>query len=153
MPRSKTTSSFDHLVRAGKHHRRNFHTERSRSVEVYNELELGRLENRQVDRLGALEEARGIGPDLTKGVEDIGAVAHQPASFGIGARRVDGRQRVTRRQHSKLDAPRIEERAWGDEKSVGLLVCDTRKRLIDFAAGGNLANENLLPTDSRLYLP
>ena len=29
---------------------------------------------------------------------------------------------------------------------------DTRKRLVNFAAGGDLANENLLPTDSRLYL-
>ena len=60
---------------------------------------------------------------------------------------------MTRRQHGKLDAPGIEERAWGDEQSVSLLVRDTRKRLVDFAAGGNLANENLLPADSRLYLP
>jgi hypothetical protein len=86
---------------------------------------------------------------LTKGVEDIGAVAHQPTSFGIGARGVDGRQRVTRRQHGKLDAPGIEERARGDEQSVGLFVRDTPKRLVDFAAGGDLANENLLPPDSK----
>jgi hypothetical protein len=59
---------------------------------------------------------------------------------------------VARRQHGKLNAPGIEERAWSDEQSIGLLARDTRKRLVDFAAGGDLANENLLPTDSRRYL-
>ena len=48
---------------------------------------------------------------------------------------------MARRQHGKLNAPGIEERAWGDEQSIGLLTRDTRKRLVDFAAGGDLAFE------------
>src|ERR1700746_823755 len=47
--------------------------ERSLRIEIDHQLELGRLENRQVSRLGALKDTPGIDSDLAKGVEDIGS--------------------------------------------------------------------------------
>ena len=54
------------------------------------------------------------------------------------------------RQHGKLHAPCVEKRAWGDEQSIGLLMRDTCKRLVDVAAGGDVANDDLLPAGGRL---
>ena len=47
-------SLLDHLVRAREQHGRHFEAERLRGLQVDNELEPGRLLNRQVGRLLAL---------------------------------------------------------------------------------------------------
>jgi hypothetical protein len=44
-----------HLVGAGEQHGRDFEPERLRGLEVDHQLKLGRLEDRQVCRLGAFE--------------------------------------------------------------------------------------------------
>jgi hypothetical protein len=46
---------------------------------------------------------------LAKSIEDIGSIAQQAAGFSIGARSVNGWKPVTRRQHGKLNAPRVEK--------------------------------------------
>jgi hypothetical protein len=126
---------FDHLVGNGEQCRRDGEADRSRAVEVDHQLELGRLHNRQVRRLRALEDTRGIESDLANGVEDVASVADQPAGFGIGADRIDRRKRVARRQNGKLDAPGVEERAWTDKQSVGLLARHAREGRINVVPG------------------
>jgi hypothetical protein len=54
-------------------------TEKPGGLQVYYELEPGRLHDREVGGLGALEDVAGIDANLTPSVGDVGSVAHQPA--------------------------------------------------------------------------
>jgi hypothetical protein len=58
---SARASSFNHLVGDGKHRWRHLDAERSRRVKVDNELEFGRLRDREVGGLRAFENAAGLG--------------------------------------------------------------------------------------------
>ena len=55
-------------------------------LRVDDQLELGRLHDRQVRGLGALEDAAAIDADLTTRIRQARSVAHQPAGFGILSR-------------------------------------------------------------------
>src|SRR5512132_3217741 len=57
--------SLDHLVGAGEQRRRHGQPEHPGGRGVYHQLELARLHDRQVRRLGTLEDAAGIDADLT----------------------------------------------------------------------------------------
>ena len=57
--------SFDHLVGGREQRRRHGEAEHPGGLEVDDQLELGRLHDRQVRRLRALEDAAGIDADLT----------------------------------------------------------------------------------------
>src|SRR5437764_15374955 len=67
---------FDHLVGNGKQARRNGETERLRGREVDDELKPGRLHDRKVGWLFALEDTAGVNAGLMKRVGDAGSVAH-----------------------------------------------------------------------------
>jgi hypothetical protein len=43
-------------------------------VQVDGEFELGRLQNRKLSRLSAIDDAAGISPDLTERVRNVGPV-------------------------------------------------------------------------------
>ena len=55
--------------------------ERLRGLQIDDQLELGRLQYRQVGGLRPLEDATGIDTDLAMHVGDAGAVAHQPTGL------------------------------------------------------------------------
>src|SRR5262249_52406487 len=76
-------TSFDHLVGDGEHAWGNGEAEQPRGLSVDDQLELARLDDRQVRGLGALEDATGIDAALTKRIREVGSVAHQPADLGI----------------------------------------------------------------------
>src|SRR5712672_3610059 len=80
--RGPSTPSFDHLVGGSDQGRRNGEAEHPRGPGVDDQLELGRLHDRQIRRLRALEDAAGIDSDMTKRIRNGGSVAHQPADFG-----------------------------------------------------------------------
>src|SRR6266478_6192603 len=103
--RGPSTPSLDHLVGAGEKCRRNFEAKQPRSLQVDDELEFGRLHDRQVGGLPALEYAAGVDADLTIHVHTIGVVAHQPAGFDSLARGIARGNPITRRECRKLDAP------------------------------------------------
>src|SRR5712692_1954669 len=67
-----TTSSVDQF---GGHHQhyRNFQPERLSGLAVDDEFEPGRLLDRQVGRLGALEDVAGVDADLTIHVRGVGS--------------------------------------------------------------------------------
>ena len=66
-------ASFDHLVGEGQERLRHGEAERFRGLEVDHQLELGRLLDRQIGRLRALEDLAGVNPGLAKGA---------PCAFG-----------------------------------------------------------------------
>src|SRR6516165_9980192 len=55
--RTRGVGSFDDLVDAGKHHRRDFETEVSGSLQVDSQFELGRLHDWKIGRLLPLQNA------------------------------------------------------------------------------------------------
>jgi hypothetical protein len=61
----QTAPLFDHPLGGRKQRRRHGEAEHPGSLVVDHQLELGRLHDRQVSRLGALEDATGIDADLT----------------------------------------------------------------------------------------
>src|SRR5262245_45944547 len=128
-------TSFDYLVGAGEQCWWYGEAEHPGGLLVDDELELGRLHDRQIRRLCALEDATGIYAHLTRGIRQACSVAHQPTSLGILPRCKRGRDPVERRQEGQLDAPGAEKGAAADEEGVGSLAHKRRKRCIDLAAG------------------
>ena len=57
-------------------------------LDVDDQLELGRLHDRQVSRLLTLEDTAGIDADLTPRIRNVGSVAYQSAGFGEFTRRI-----------------------------------------------------------------
>ena len=66
--------------------------ERARGLEIDDELEPGRLVDRQIGGLLALEHARGVDADLAEGGRNVRAIADQPAGLDIFALGVARRQ-------------------------------------------------------------
>ena len=93
-----------------------------RRFQVDDELEFGRLQHRQVGRLGALEDVAGIDADLMKHIREVGAVAHQAAGRDNVAVLIGSRKSVARRQGGKLHAATVEETVGTDEEGIGPLA-------------------------------
>src|SRR5262245_13370863 len=71
---------FDHLVGNGEHSGRERDAERLGGLEVDDELELGRLNHRQIGRLLAFENPPDIVAALSISIRSVGSVAHETAS-------------------------------------------------------------------------
>jgi hypothetical protein len=78
-------SLFDHLVSKGKQLRRNIKPKRLCRLDVDHQLELRRLLDRQIGRLGAIEDFRGVDAELAISIEIVGSIAYKSA--GLYARR------------------------------------------------------------------
>src|SRR5262245_30843264 len=78
MARVRKAELFDYLIGGSDQGRRNGEAEHPRGPGVDDQLELGRLHDRQIRRLRALEDAAGIDSDMTKRIRNVGSVAHQP---------------------------------------------------------------------------
>src|SRR5215813_12484081 len=103
--RSAHGNSFDHLVGAGEQIWWHLDAECAGGRQIDDELELGRLHDRQIRGLGALEDATHIDADLTIRIPNVGSIAHQPAGFSILTHVIDCWKGMSCRQYSKLEAP------------------------------------------------
>ena len=89
-------------------------------LEVDDQLEPRRLLNRQISRLGPLEDPSGVNPDLAPKARLARPIADQAAKLGEVAPLVDRRNGKPCRQRDKIFAPAVEERIGTDEERAGL---------------------------------
>ena len=111
--------------------RRHRHAECLGRLEVDDELELGRLHDRQVGGLGALEDVAGIDANLTITCPRgwfRSSSAHRLPQYHA---RISRRNPVARRQVGKLHAAAGEERVGSDEEGIGALARKGGKGRID----------------------
>ena len=86
---------FDHLIGAAEHCRRNCEAECFRGLEVDDQLELDRLRDGQVGRLGPFENPSGVDAGLSIRIGEAGAVTREAAGGRKIRKRVDAGHRVT----------------------------------------------------------
>jgi hypothetical protein len=70
---------FDDFVGGGEQRRRQGNAKHPRGLGVDDQLELGRLHDRKVRRLGALEDATDVDAELAVGIRKAGSIS-PPAS-------------------------------------------------------------------------
>src|SRR6516164_5141101 len=73
----RKSESFDHLVGGGEEDGRNIEAERPGCLEIDDQLELGRLFDRQICRLGALKYLVHQPGDLSPETVEMDAIGHQ----------------------------------------------------------------------------
>ena len=93
--------------------------QRLRGLEIDDQFELGRLHDRQIGRLGAIENPADIDADLAKRVGKSGAVADQAAGNDIFALRIDRRNACRAASATNRRAAAVEERVAADEHLAG----------------------------------
>src|SRR5215471_13500913 len=77
--RIRVASSLDDLIGDGHQGRRYLEAQRFGRLEIDHQLELRRLQYRQIGRLGALQDLRRIYAGLTVLISEVRPVAHQAA--------------------------------------------------------------------------
>ena len=70
-------SLFDHFVGAREQYRRNIEAKQTSSLQIDDEFEPSRLQNRKVGGLGTFEDAACIHTNLAEYVGKAGPVTHQ----------------------------------------------------------------------------
>src|SRR5207302_3934085 len=122
---------LDHLVGNGEQPGRKCDAERHGGLEVDDELEPGRLYNRQVGRLLTLEDAASVDASLVVCIGHTGTVAHQTTRHGALATFVDCWDRLTRNQRHDVISFTIEEGIRADDERVNPLLRKGRELTID----------------------
>src|SRR5206468_4630979 len=115
-PASARGVSFDDLVGAAKDRLRNGQPQRLGSLEVDDQLEFGRLLDRQVGRLGAGENPPRISANLAPNGRLARSITDQSAELGGLTPLIDRRNGKPRCQCNKLITPAVEERIAADNE-------------------------------------
>jgi hypothetical protein len=110
--------SLDDLVGAGEDRRRDRQPERLRGVEIDDQLEGGRLLDRQVGRLGAAEGPADVTANLAVDASEARPVADQATDLNELAEIVYRRNGITRRRRRELVAMAREGRGGANDKGV-----------------------------------
>ena len=126
--------------------------ERLGGLEVDDQLELGRLLDRQIGRLGALEDLSGVNADLAIGSREARSIADQAAGRGEFAPLIDRRNGMACRQRHELLAPAVEERIGADDERAGMQLDEGREGGVDLAFGAGLQDMELQPLRARRLL-
>src|SRR5262249_50064511 len=138
-------TSFNHLVGDCEEPSWQAEAECLGGVEIDHELEFGRLHDRQVRRLRALDDAANIDTSQAISLGDACSVAHQTTGFGKVTQGIDRRDPVVSRQRSELNATVVEQRAGTYQQRINRLLGKLRKGRINVTAGGSFEDFDLLP--------
>src|SRR3981189_838687 len=111
----------DHLVCPLQQRRRNRQAEGLGRLEVDHQLELGRLQYRQLSRLGALQDASSVDSGLTIRIGNAGAVAHQAAERGELTPLINRRNPMECCERDKLVALAVKKGIAADEERTRCL--------------------------------
>ena len=111
-------SLFDHLVGAGKHHRRERDAERLSSFKVDDQLELGRLLDRNVGRFRPAQNLVGELRGATVQVGQVWPIGHQASRFHEFSKRATRRQSGSERQRADKYPVCVHKRVGNDEQRI-----------------------------------
>src|SRR5438270_5191237 len=123
--------SFDNLVGAGEDRRRHGKAEYLRGLEVDDQLECGRLLDRQISWLLVLEDPPSVNASLTPSARSAGCVADQASGSDEFPRKIDGGNRIANRQRNELFAAVVEHRIRADDEPAGVLLDQRRESGVD----------------------
>src|SRR5215207_4079981 len=113
---------FDHLVGQGEQLVGNLQAKRLRYAEIDDQLELGRLQHREVGRFLTFEDTAGVHADLAIGVGQLRAVGDESSGCSILAPIVDRGKAMACRQCDDLIAPPEEIGIGADYERASSLV-------------------------------
>jgi hypothetical protein len=104
----QTEALLNHLVGALLKAQRHIQAERFGSLEIDHQLELDRGLDRKLARLGALEDAIGIGRRAPIIIDLVISVRQQAADFSEETERIDGRDTVASNQRWPMEASAVD---------------------------------------------
>src|SRR5262249_59295837 len=113
------------------------------SLEVDYEFELGRLNNRQVNRFCTAEDFADVNRCLSVGICKAGAITCQASRFRKLAKKVDARTLVRRRGSYDLLSPVHKERIGGQDKATNPVLRELAEATSNFKFVAGLNNLDL----------
>src|SRR6516165_12488792 len=138
-------SLFDHLVGATEKRQRNRNAERLGSVGVNDQLELRRLQDREVGRLVAAEYTPSVATNQAISVAKISSVTHQAACHRVLAERINCGKCMAVGERDQLIAHGHEKRVSAQEERVSALCDQGRKDRFDLACGACIQKQQAQP--------
>src|SRR6516164_1435395 len=143
--RGPSTPSLDHLVGAGEQRRGHIDAEHPGRWQVDHQIELSGQLDRQIAGLLALEDAAGIDAENAVAFIGVRPIAHQAASDGKLAAKIQCGKRMARSQHYELRGAIEEEWIGRDQHRVGAQLSQSLERRLDVANSAGLEDDDLLP--------
>src|SRR5215471_18360532 len=135
--------SFDYFVGQLLKRVRYFQPERLGGLQVDDKLELGRLHDRKLAWLGAVQDTADVYPHLTKRLEAVGGIASQTASPDELGPLVNRRDAMARCKRDDLILLHLKERIATHHQSMHALLHEAGEGLIDFARLGGVQYKKL----------
>src|SRR5262245_45522893 len=126
---------LDHLVGDGDQRWWYRQAEHPGGFGVDHQLELRGLHDRQVGRLGTLEDPANVQTHLLPCISIVRPITDQTSDIDMLPLCIDGGYRMVGGQLCQLDTPAIEEGTWTDKERIGPIAHHGGEGRIDVAAG------------------
>src|SRR5262245_28054399 len=139
----RAVSSFDHLVGGGEQCGRNGEAERLSGLEIDDKLEFGRLFDRQIAGIGALENSVDVACSAAKHITVVWSITDQAACLGKCPIRIHRRQSTSRGHIQDLASLTVEDRIGNNDEGLHKLFLYLFERVLNGSVSGNRHRMNL----------